>query len=252
MDLHGRVALVTGGSRGIGRAISLKLAEMGADIAVNFFSNRNGANEVVEEIKSKGTNAISVRANVGNPDHVNRMFQKIKEAFGGLDILISNAASGTLKPAIEIDLKDWDRAINTNARAFLLCTQEAVKLMEEREGPKYIVAISSQGSKNYIPNYGSVGASKAALEAIIRYLAVELAKKDIRVNGVASGVVDTDSLKMFPHREKMLEEATRKTPMGHLGTPEDIANVVGLLCTDDAKWICGQVIVADGGYSLWS
>jgi enoyl-[acyl-carrier protein] reductase III len=252
MDLNGKVALVTGGSRGIGRAISLKLADMGASIAVNFFSNRSGAKEVVEEIKAKGMDAISVRANVGNPEHVERMFGKIKDAFGGLDILISNAASGSLKPAIDIDLKDWDRAFNINARAFLLCTQEAVKLMEGRKGPKFIIAISSQGSRTYIPNYSSVGASKAALEAIIRYLAVELAKKDIRVNGVASGVVDTDSLKLFPDRDVMLEEATKKTPMGHLGSPEDIANVVSLLCTDEAKWICGQVIVADGGYSLWS
>jgi len=252
MQLNGKVALVTGGSRGIGRAISLKLAEMGADIAVNFFSNRSNAAQVVEEIQAKGVKAISVRANVGNPEHVVKMFQKTKESFGGLDILISNAASGSLKPAIDINLDDWERAINTNARAFLLCAQEAVKLMEGREGPKYIVAITSQGSKNYIPDYGSVGASKAALEAIIRYLAVELAHKDIRVNGVASGVVDTDSLKLFPLREKILQEAARKTPMGHLGTPDDIANVVGLLCTPDAKWICGQVIVADGGYSLWS
>jgi enoyl-[acyl-carrier protein] reductase III len=252
MDMEGKVALVTGGSRGIGRAISLKLADMGANIAVNFFSNRKGAREVVEEIRSKGVEAISVRANVGNPEHVEKMFRTIKDTFGGLDVLISNAASGVLKQAIDIDLKDWDRAININARAFLLCTQQAVRLMEGREGPKYIIAITSQGSRNYIPNYGSVGASKAALEAIIRYLAVELARKDIRVNGVASGVVDTDSLKLFPHRQEMIEEATRKTPMGRLGTPEDIANVVGLLCSEDARWICGQVIVADGGYSLWS
>jgi enoyl-[acyl-carrier protein] reductase III len=252
MELKGRVALVTGGSRGIGRAISLKLARMGADIVVNFFSNRTGAAKVVEEIEALGSRAVSIRANVGNTDHVDRMFRKIEEQFGGLDILISNAASGTLKPAVEIELKDWERAINTNARAFLHCSQHAVRLMEGRKGPKYIIAISSQGSTNYIPDYITVGASKAALEAIIRYLAVELAKKDIRVNGVASGVVDTDSLKLFPRREQMLEEATRKTPMGHLGSPEDIANVVGLLCRDDAKWICGQVIVADGGYSLWS
>jgi enoyl-[acyl-carrier protein] reductase III len=252
MELKGKTALVTGGSRGIGRAISLKLARMGADIIVNFFSNRSGAAKVVEEIQDLGVNAISYRANVGNPDHVDRMFHKIKETFGGLNILISNAASGSLKPAVEIDLKDWERAININARAFLHCSQHAVELMEGREGPKYIIAISSQGSNRYIPDYLTVGASKAALETIIRYLAVELAKKDIRVNGVASGVVDTDSLKLFPQREKMLEEATKKTPMGHLGTPEDIANVVGLLCRDDAKWICGQVIVADGGYSLWS
>lgn len=251
MDLKGKVALVTGGSRGIGRAISLKLADMGADVAVNFFSNRSGAKKVVEEIESRGARAISIRANVGNSEHIDRMFEKINESFGGLDILISNAASGSLKQAIDIDLKDWERAMNINARAFLLCTQGAVKLMEGREGPKFVIAISSQGSRSYIPNYSSVGASKAALEAIVRYLAVELAKKNIRVNGVASGVIDTDSLKLFPLREEMLEEATRKTPMGRLGTPEDIANVVGLLCTEEAKWICGQVIVADGGHSLW-
>jgi enoyl-[acyl-carrier protein] reductase III len=252
MNLEGKVALVTGGSRGIGRAISLKLASMGADVAVNFFSNRSGAKNVVEEIEATGSRAIAVRANVGNQDHLQKMFQNIKETFGGLDILVSNAAFGTLKPAMEIELKDWERTMDTNARALLLCAQEAVNLMEGRKGFKQIIAITSQGSLRYIPNYTAVGASKAALESIMRYLAVELAGKDIRVNGVAAGVTDTASLKLFPLREKMLDETSRKTPVGRIGEPEDIANIVGLLCTDEAEWICGQVIVADGGYSLWS
>ena len=158
MDLTGKVALITGGSRGIGRAISLKLAGMGASIAVNFFSNRTGAKEVVEEIRAKGVEAISVRANVGNPEHITRMFQTIREAFGGLDILISNAASGTLKPVPDITLKDWDRALNTNARAFLLCAQQAVTLMGGRKAPKYSIAITSQGSRSYIQDYSTVGA----------------------------------------------------------------------------------------------
>ncbi len=251
MELEGKVALVTGGSRGIGRAISLKLASMGADVAVNFFSNRSGARDVVEEIEAAGSRAVAVRANVGNPDHLQKMFEEIRKAFGGLDILVSNAAFGTLKPALQIGLRDWERTMDTNARALLFCAQEAVKLMEGRKGLKHIIAITSQGSGRYIPNYGVIGASKAALESIMRYLAVELAGKDIRVNGVAAGVVDTDSLKLFPRREEMLAETSRKTPLGRVGRPEDIANIVGLLCREEAEWICGQVIVADGGYSLW-
>lgn len=248
MDLKDKYALVTGGSRGIGRAIALELAARGANVAVNFFSNRANAGATVKEIEGFGVRSLAVRANVGNPDHISKMFQAVADEFGALDILVSNAASGALKPTLELDIKDWERSMDINARALLLMAQHAVPLMEGRNGK--IVSITSMGSTRYIPSYGAVGASKAALETVTRYLAMELGRRGINVNAVAAGVIDTDSLKMFPNREDLLEDAKSFTPKGRLAGPTDIARVVALLCSDDADWICGQVIVADGGHSL--
>jgi enoyl-[acyl-carrier protein] reductase III len=176
------------------------------------------------------------------------MFDELRSEFGSLDILISNAASGALMPILDVDLKSWERSMNINARALLLLAREAVPMMEGRRGK--IISITSMGSGRYIPMYGAVGASKAALETITRYLAMELAAKGINVNAVAAGVLDTDSLKRFPNREDLLADARSFTPMGRPAEPEDIARVVALLCSEDADWICGQVIVADGGHAL--
>lgn len=248
MLLKGKVALVTGGSRGIGRATALRLAEEGADVVINFFTNRTKAEETLEEIRRKGVRAEGVRGNVGDPEHILKIFSAVREKFGSLDIFISNAATGVLKPILEFDLKDWQRTMDINARAFLLGAQEAAKLMEGKGGR--IISITSMGSTRWIPKYGVVGTSKAAIESLTRYLAVELAPKKIIVNAVCSGIVDTDSLSFFPDREMMLERTKAFTPMGRIGEPEDIAKVVVLLCSEDASWICGQTIVADGGYAL--
>ena len=248
MNLKGKRALVTGGSRGLGRAIALELGRRGVDVAVNYFSNRTKSEETAEEIRAMGVKALALRANVGNPEHLTRMFDELKSEFGALDILISNAASGTLMPVLDVDLKSWERSMNINARALLLLAREAVPMMEGRGGK--IISITSMGSSRYIPMYGAVGASKAALETITRYLAMELADKGINVNAVAAGVLDTDSLKRVPNREDLLADARSFTPMGRLAQPEDIAKVVALLCSEDANWICGQVIGADGGHAL--
>ena len=248
MNLKGKYALVTGSTRGIGKAIAIELARRGADVAVNFFSNRANAEDTRKHIEEFGVKAIAARANVGNPEHLSRMFQIIRDEFGALDILVSNAASGALRPTLELDLKDWERSMDVNARSLLLMAQHAVPLMEGRHGK--IVSITSMGSTRYIPMYGAIGASKAALETVTRYLAMELGRKGINVNAVAAGVIDTDSLKLFPNREDLLEDARSFTPKGRLAEPADIARVVALLCSDDADWICGQVIVADGGHSL--
>jgi enoyl-[acyl-carrier protein] reductase III len=248
MNLKGKYALVTGGTRGLGKAVALELAGRGADVAVNYFSNRSKAEDAVGEIRSKGVRALALRANVGNPQHLARMLDEIRGEFGALDILVSNAAFGALMPMIDVDLKNWQRSIDVNATALLLLAKGAVPLMEGRGGK--IISITSMGSARYIPMYGAVGASKAALEAITRYLAMELAEKGINVNAVAAGVLDTDSLKRFPNREDLLADARSFTPMGRLAKPSDIARVVALLCSEDANWICGQVIVADGGHAL--
>ena len=246
-ELKGKSALVTGGTRGIGKAVALALAEMGADIAINFFRSRDAAKTAVAEIEKKGVKGIALRANMGNPEQIPGMFQEIKSTFGKLDILVSNAALGHFGNVLDVNDKMWDVAMATNAKALLFCSQEATKLMPN--GGK-IVALTSLGSHRYIPGYAAVGVSKAAIETLVRYLAYELASKKINVNGVSGGFIDTDSLKIFPSYDEIIRESTRRTPFARVGTPEEIANVVAFLCTNRASWVTGQIIIVDGGYTL--
>lgn len=250
MDLAGKTAFVTGSSRGVGKAIARELAARGADIVVHYLSSEEGALDTVRQAEALGRRAFTVRGNVSNPEDLSEIFGTIREKAGALDIFVSNAATGKLSPAMEMTARGWEKTLDTNARAFLLGVQRAVPLMEGRKGT--IISISSLGSHKYIPNYVAVGASKAALESLTRTLAVELGPRNIRVNCVSTGVLDTDALKHFPTRDQMIELAIKRTPLGRMGTPEDVAKVVAMLCGDDADWICGQVIVADGGYSLLS
>jgi enoyl-[acyl-carrier protein] reductase III len=246
-ELKGKKALVTGGTRGIGKAIALNLAEMGADVAINYFRSRDAAKAAVAEIESKGVRSIALRANMGNSEQIPAMFEEIKKEFGKLDILISNAALGHFGNVLEVNDKMWDVAMATNAKALLFCAQEAVKLMPE--GGK-IVALTSLGSHRYIPGYAAIGVSKAAIETLVRYLAFELAPRKINVNAVSGGFIDTDSLKIFPSYDEIIRESTARTPFGRVGTPEEVANVAAFLCTDKSSWVTGQVIIVDGGYTL--
>lgn len=247
-NLKGKVALVTGGSRGIGRAIAVRLAEAGADVAINYLRQRTAAEETVKRIETTGSRALAIRANVGEATNIPAMVDEIKKHFGRLDILVSNAASGVLKPALELNSKHWHWTMDINAGTLLPLAQQAVPLMQKEGG--YIIAVSSLGSVRAIPNYAAVGASKAALESLVRHLALELAPYNVRVNAVSAGVVDTDALKHFPNREEMLEVARDKTPTGRLTTPDDVADTVLFLCSALAKQIQGQTIVVDGGYSI--
>jgi enoyl-[acyl-carrier protein] reductase III len=245
--LAGKVALVTGGSRGIGRAIACELASRGADIIINYFRNHKEARNAQAEIKALGVRCIRVTAHLAEAAQVQKLFKAVKDEFGHLDILINNAASGVQRSAMELEEKHWDWTMNINTKAPWLCTKEAVPLMSE--GGR-VVNISSLGAGRVLPYYLSVGVSKAGLEAVTRYLAVELAPLGITVNAVSGGYVATEALEHFPNRDDMLDIARSKTPGNQLLTPEDLAKTVAFLCSEDAGMIRGQVIVVDGGMSL--
>lgn len=248
----GKIVLVTGSGRGIGRAIALHFADRGADVVVNFYRNRTPAEQTAAEIRQRGRRALLVKANVGQLDDLQRLFDEIENELGGLDILVSNAASGYNRPVLEQKPKGWEWTMNINARALLFGAQRAARLMEPRRGG-FIVAISSPGSTRVLPDYSVVGASKAALEAVVRYLAVELAPLNIVVNAVSPGVVLTDALKHFDsirQEERLIEKATAQIPAGRLVTSEDIASVVAFLCSPAASMIRGQTILVDGGHCL--
>jgi enoyl-[acyl-carrier protein] reductase III len=242
-----RDVLVTGGGRGIGRAIALRFAEDGARVFLNFFVNREAAEKTAREVELAGGVAHLVQADVKEPAEIRRMFADIAKVAGRLDVLVNNAASGVLKQALELTAKHWDWVMATNARPFLLCAQEAAKLMGS--GGR-VIGLSSLGSHRVIPGYAAVGVSKAAAEAITRYLAVELAPRGITVNTVCAGAIETDIWRMIPDGERLLEAARSRTPSGGLVTAEAVADVVAFLASPAGQPIQGQIIVADGGYSL--
>jgi enoyl-[acyl-carrier protein] reductase III len=252
IDFSDKIALVTGSGRGIGRAIALYFAKHGADVVINFFRNRSPAEETATEIEKLGRRVIVIKANLGEINELNHLFDEIEKEFGGLDILVSNAASGYNRPVMEQRPKGWEWTMNINARAFLFAAQRATPLMETRGGGA-IVSISSPGAMRVLPDYVVVGASKAALEALTRYLAIELASKNIVVNAVSPGIVLTDALEQFEiirEDRNIIERTMAHNPAGRLVTPEDVAGVVGFLCTPAANMIRGQTIVVDGGYTL--
>lgn len=244
-----KVALVTGSSRGVGRALAIALAEQGYDIIVNYARSKSAALETAQEIEKLGQKALVIKANVGDVAKIKAMFAQIQESFGRLDVFINNAASGVLRPAMELEESHWDWTMNINSKALLFCAQEAAKLMDKNGGGN-IVSISSLGSIRYLDNYTTVGVSKAAVEALTRYLAVELAEKNIIVNAVSGGAIDTDALKHFPNREALLADARAKTPAGRMVEIDDLVKAVLFLLSENAFMIRGQTIIVDGGRSL--
>ncbi|MDQ3992414.1 MAG: SDR family oxidoreductase, partial [Actinomycetota bacterium] len=243
-DLDGRVALVTGGGRGIGRAIAGNLAARGANLVVAYLRNRAAAEETCAAAEEHAVKALAVRANVGDERQLDALFDAVAETFGRLDVFVSNAATGVLKGLDELDARAWAWTMDANARAFFLGCKRAAPLMQDGGN---VVALSSQGSSRVLPGYMVVGASKAALEAVARYLAVELGPRGIRVNVVSPGVVDTDALRHFPARDEMLATAGAKTPLGRLATPQDVAATIDFLTSERAAMITGQTLVVDGG-----
>ncbi|MER2089444.1 MAG: enoyl-[acyl-carrier-protein] reductase FabL [Sporosarcina sp.] len=242
-----KVAMVTGSSRGLGKALAIELAKRGYDIVVNYARSRSAAEETVKEIEALGRKAIMIRANVGDVAKLRTMFEQVKEEFGRLDVFVSNAASGVLRPIMELEESHWDWTMNINAKGMLFGAQEAAKLMDK--GGK-IIGISSLGSIRYLENYTTVGVSKAAMESITRYLAVELAPKGIAVNTVSGVAIDTDALKHVPNREELLEDARKNTPAGRMVEIDDMVKTAMFLISDDSDMIRGQTIIVDGGRSI--
>jgi len=246
----GKVAFVTGGSRGIGLATAREFARRGADVAISFFTNRTSAQTAQASLREFGGRVELLRGNVGNPEHVDLMFRHLEEKLGRLDFYVGNAAMGVLKPVEELTLAEWDRTMEVNVRSLFQAAQHTQRLVRRHGQGGRIVALSSMGSVRTIPDYAALGAAKAAIESLVRFLAVELARDGIVVNCVQAGMVDTDSLKRFPTREQLLADNIKRSPFGRLGTPEDIARVVAMMCLPEAAWIVGQTVVADGGYSI--
>lgn len=245
--LANKVAFITGGARGIGKAIAKKLASNGCNIVINYYNSSDLANELCEELRTYGVKAHAIQGNVADPASVKEMLQAFQEHFNQLDILVNNAASGVLKPALEMSLKHWRWCMETNALSLNLMLQNFKALMPH--GSRAI-ALTSEGSIKAIPNYAFIGASKAALESLVRSLSLELAPAGISLNTVSAGAVDTDALKYFPNREELLETYKNRSLAGRELLPEDVANVVYLLCLPEADMIKGQTIFVDAGYSI--
>ena len=257
MSLNQQHALITGGSRGIGRGIALKLAENGVKVGVHYYRNESAANDTLEEVRRRGSEGFVVQADVCRPEEITRMFGEVRKQFGKLEIFVSNArpeAAEFFQPPMDITLKQWDTAFDSQAKAFLVAVREASALMSE--GGRIIAITYAQGSRTGgLQPWVGMGSAKAALESLVRYFAVALAKRHITVNAISPGWTENSVLNSLPQQVQDLIRNwhTRGwTPMGRLGTPEDIGNVVALFCSEPAGWITGQVIYADGGASLMS
>ena len=233
--------LVTGGSRGIGRAICLELAAPGRRILVNYLRNESAAQETATAVRGQGAEALVVQGNVRSEDDL----KTLAAAFNRVDLLVHNAAVGALRAHDSMRTTHWDLTLESSLRPFWLLT----KLAPLADGAS-VIGVSSLGSRRFTPGYAAMGASKAGMEALTRQLAVELSPRGIRVNTVCGGLIETETLNYFPNKDEMIDFAVQRTPMGRLGQPEDLARVVAFLASEAAGWITGQVIVADGGFSV--
>src|SRR5437764_10438561 len=255
MSFAAKTVLITGGSRGIGRGIALKLAQKGRRIAITYFQNEAAAKETAAKIQQRGAEALVIKADVRHPDDVKGMVERVKKEFGSLDIFVSNARPEVpefYQTPMEITLEHWDAAMNSQAKAFLIGAREASKLMQN--GGRIIAITYAPGGRfgSWQPWVG-MGSAKAAMESLCRYFAVALGKRGITVNAISPGWVDDSVLNTLPPAvQKTIKDWHEGgwTPMRRLGTPADIGNAVSLLCSDEAGWITGQTIAVDGGSSL--
>jgi enoyl-[acyl-carrier protein] reductase III len=255
MMITARHALVTGGSRGIGRGITLKLAEHGVHVAINYLKDEASAKATLEQVRARGADGFTVQADVSDPQQIERLFRRVRDEFGSLDVFVSNARTEVgsfYEPPMAISLDKWDTAMNSQAKAFLVGVREADKLMSN--GGRILAITYAPGGR-----YGSwqswvgMGAAKSALETLVRYFAVALAPRGITVNSLSPGWVDDSVLNTLPEPVVQMirdHHANGWTPMRRLGTPTDIGNAVALFCSKEASWITGQLLAVDGGMGL--
>lgn len=242
-----KVAIVTGASRGIGRACALRLAKDGIDVVVNYNSNEEEAMKVVNAIKNMGCDAIAVKANVANQKDVAAMFREAYKHFGHIDILVNNAGVVDDAYLLMLNNDSLDRSLDINIKGYFYCSQQAaLKMFKQKSGR--IVNVSSVSSKLALAGQSVYGATKGAVNSMTATLAKELAPYGIQVNAVAPGFITTEMIEAIPEEKK--EEYLKNIPMGRLGKVEEVAEVVNMLCSDVASYITGQVIVIDGGLSL--
>jgi len=255
MSFQGKKVLITGGSRGIGRGIALKLAAGGAQVAIHYYQNKDAAQATLEKVHALGSNGFLVQADVRRTEEVLRLFQQVRSEFGSLDIFVSNArpeASTFYEAPMDITLEKWDAAMDSQAKAFLVGVREAAPLMSN--GGRIIAISFAPGGRfgSWQP-WVAMGAAKAALEVLVRYFAVALARRGITVNTISPGWVEDSVFNSLPEAfQTGVREWQERgwTPMGRLGTPADIGNAVALICSEESSWITGQLIDVDGGASL--
>lgn len=251
IDLSGNVALVTGASRGIGRATAIRLAEAGADVIVNYVTSQSAAGEVARDIHQLGRRAATVKADVSEPDDVAAMLDFVRDRFGRLDVLVSNAASGGFRPLMDASPRHFENAMNTNVRALLLLVQAARPMLDRSEGRAKVIALSSHGSHKALPAYGLIGASKAALESLVRHLALELGNQGVNVNAVLAGLVETDSTRGLPGSAEFFRAvAQRRMTGGRPLLPRDVADAVLFLASSLSDSVQGATLVVDGGEGI--
>ncbi|MBX3448371.1 MAG: SDR family oxidoreductase [Planctomycetaceae bacterium] len=251
ISLHDKIALVTGGSRGIGRATALRLAEAGADIVLNYVSSRDEADRTAERIAEMGRRVAVVRADVSEQPDVQSMMEFVGETFGRLDILVSNAASGGFRPLLAATPRNFEATMNTNVRALLFLVQAAHPLLERARDRAKVVAISSHGSHMALPMYGLIGSSKAALESLVRHMALEFGDQGMNFNVVQAGLVPTDSTRLLPGAQQMFDARSYKTMTGERQLEAtDVADAVLFLCSPLSDLVQGQTLIVDGGAAV--
>ncbi|MGH7202633.1 MAG: SDR family oxidoreductase [Planctomycetaceae bacterium] len=251
IDLTGKVALVTGSSRGIGRACAVRLAEAGADVIINYVTSRGAAMEVAERIDALGRRSYVIKADVGEEDDVESMMEFVTQHIGQLDIIVSNAATGGFRPLLAANSRHFQTTMNTNVLSLVYLVRAGLPLLEQSRGRAKVVAISSHGSHMALPMYGLIGGSKAALESVCRHLTLEVGDRGVNVNIVKDGLVETDSTRKIPFAERMFAGRTEKSMVGErVLTAEDVANTVLFLASPLSDLVQGETITVDGGSAI--